>query len=110
MSYNFKRIVSILVLSMEDFKPMIPGHETVSHVKLQLGVLAFHLSYGSTSLNERRSLCFLGIFSHRGNLFDDSQINLGQKHVSLQFYEPVCFVFFCFVLGFFGLHEATHRE
>lgn len=44
MSYNFKRIVSFLVLNMDNFKPMIPGPETVGHVKLQQMALVFWLS------------------------------------------------------------------
>lgn len=47
MSYNFKRIVSILVLSMENLQPMIPEPQTVVHVELQqqhAGILALHLS------------------------------------------------------------------
>lgn len=45
MSYNFKGIVFVFVLSLENFKRMIPGPEMVVHVELQqqnAGILALH--------------------------------------------------------------------
>lgn len=53
MSYNFKRIVSIFVLSLEDFKPVIRGPETVGHVALRqqfAGVLVLHVRLSRMSL------------------------------------------------------------
>lgn len=44
MRYNFKRIVSILVFSIEGLKPVIQRLEIVSHVKLQRWAMVFWLS------------------------------------------------------------------